>query len=121
MDIVAVWLIDFFSFLQDCGMHGYVGHTLPVTHYLFTLFLVSKPVMIALGVYRASHVCGDVCQKGVHCAVVRVCKASLDDGEYFMNKAGLDVGIISSVCGLPKTPRLSLKANHTYHAVSLMV
>jgi hypothetical protein len=63
MDIVAVWLIDivFFSFLQDCGMHCYVGHTLPVTHYLFTLFLVIRPGMVVLSVYRASHVYGDLC------------------------------------------------------------
>jgi hypothetical protein len=45
MDTVAVWLTDivFFppSFLQDCVMHCYVRQMLSVTHYVFTLFLVS--------------------------------------------------------------------------------
>jgi hypothetical protein len=33
MDIIAVWLdIVLSPFLQDCGMHCYVVHTLSVTH-----------------------------------------------------------------------------------------
>jgi hypothetical protein len=76
MDIVAVWLIDsFFPFLQDYGMHCYVGHTLSVTQYLFILFLVSRPG-IALGVFRASHVCGNVC------TVVALCWSCLESAEH---------------------------------------
>jgi hypothetical protein len=50
----------FYSFLQDCGMHCYVGHMPSITQYLFTLFLVSRPGMVTLTVYRVSHVCCNV-------------------------------------------------------------
>jgi hypothetical protein len=71
-----VWLIDIvFSFLQDYGMHCYVGHALSVTQYLFTLFLVSRPGMVVLSVYRASHVCGNV-----H-TVVALCSSWLESAE----------------------------------------
>jgi hypothetical protein len=62
MDIVAVWLVDFF-YSAGLWYALYVGHTLPVTDYLFTLFLVIRPGMVALSVYRVSHVCGDVCNR----------------------------------------------------------
>jgi hypothetical protein len=42
-------------------MHCYVSHTLSVTQYLFRPFLVSRPGMLALNVYGASHVWGNVC------------------------------------------------------------
>jgi hypothetical protein len=71
-----VWMIDIvFSFLQDCGMHCHVGHTVFVTHCLFKLFLVSRPGMIMLRVYRASHVCGNVC------IVVALCLSWLESAE----------------------------------------
>jgi hypothetical protein len=60
MDIVSVWLIDIFPpFLQDYGIHCYISHTLSVTQYLFIPFLVSRFVIVALSVYRTSHVCGN--------------------------------------------------------------
>jgi hypothetical protein len=46
-------------------------------------------------------------QQKLLCAVVRVCRASLHGDEQCMNKAGLDMGITASVCGLPKLPVLS--------------
>jgi hypothetical protein len=78
MDIVAVWLIDIFSplfsILQDGDMQCYVGRTLSVPQYLFTLFLVSRPGMVALSVYRTSHVYGDECNSS--CFVLELVGAS---------------------------------------------
>jgi hypothetical protein len=38
MNIFTVWLINigFFPFLQDYGLHRYVGHKLSVVQYSFT-------------------------------------------------------------------------------------
>jgi hypothetical protein len=45
MDIIAVWLTDFYffllSFLPDCGTHCRFTDTLSVNQYLFILCLVS--------------------------------------------------------------------------------
>jgi hypothetical protein len=115
MDIVAVWLIDivFFPFLQDYVMHYYVSHTLSVTHYLFILFLVSRPGLVTLSVYRASHVCGNVY------IVAALCSSWLESAErlrtemrmfeYSWMIIDLSWGLLPRVCSLPKLPVLSLE------------
>jgi hypothetical protein len=68
-------LCFYLLFLQDYGMHCYVSHTLSVTHYLVTIFLVSRAGMVALSVYHASHVCGNVC------TVVALCSSWLESAQ----------------------------------------
>jgi hypothetical protein len=87
MNIVAVWLIVFF--LQNCGMQCMpvirfcVTHTVGVCLY----FLVSRPGLVALSVYRASHVCGDACNSS--CLVLQFESAETEKGdEQYLNIAG---------------------------------
>jgi hypothetical protein len=65
-----------FFFWQDCGIHCYVSHTPSVNHSMFTVFLVSRPGMVALGVYHASHVCGNVC------TIAALCYSWLESAEH---------------------------------------
>jgi hypothetical protein len=103
----------FFSFLQVCGMHCYVGITLSVTQNLFTLFLVSRPGMVVLSVYHTSHVCGDKCSSSCFVLeLVGVCRASqYGDENVWISWTIIDwlLWLLASVCSLPILPVLFRK------------
>jgi hypothetical protein len=111
MDMVAVWLIDI-VFLLLCWIVVCTVSQLYAfcnSQYLFTLFLVSRLDMVALSAYRASHVCGNICNRS--CLVLQLDSAEplrtvtssvwikLDDHT-------LHVGITAECVQPAHTPRL---------------